>query len=268
MVRSIALTLLGFIALLGTSHAAVLITIDDEGRTQMDVFDNQVYYHLEDGRLEIIVDLKHNLCSLISHDNQVHIEGKCDEAHKDMEAAVSEMMKQQGIDRDQMMAMRKMMAKNRPQAIEIKPAGSETIAEYVSDCFDLSKTRSMCVSKKVMTLIGREFDYKKMITLMRQFDGGMMGREPSAADKAEIELRKKGYVMKDVDLMSGMPNAGMLQMMPEAARKQIMAQFQQSGAQPMGTRVIKVEENGKFKPQMPDYPKKSMREFAKYMMSQ
>lgn len=267
MIRSIVLTLLGLIALLGTSHAAVLITIDDQGATQMDVFDNQVYYHLEGGNLESRIDLNTNTCSMFFHEYQVQIESKCDQAQKEMDAAMSASLQQQGMSREQIMAMQKMMAQNRPQTIEIEPAGSATIAGYSTECFSLGDTRRMCISAAVTALIEREFSFKKMITLMRQFEGGMMGREPSAADKAEQQLWEKGYVMKDVDLASAMPNADLLQMMPEAARQQMMQQLRQSGAKPEGTVVVKVEKNATFTPDAPNYPKKSMRDFAEQMMS-
>lgn len=128
MIQTIAIALFGLITLMGTSEAAVRITLDDQGNTSTDVFDNQVYYHLENGNLDMRIDLKTNMCSLFLHDQRVHIEGKCDEAQKDMETAMSDVMKQQGISREQMMAMRKMMAQNRPQRAEIKAAGTETIA--------------------------------------------------------------------------------------------------------------------------------------------
>ncbi len=213
------------------------------------------------------INLKTNMCSMFLHEHRVQIESKCDEAKKEMEAAMSEAMEQQGMTREQMIAMRKMMTQNQPQNIEIKPAGSETIAKQPSDCYALGETRRMCISAAVTALIEREFSFKKMFSVMRQFEGGMMGREPLAADKAEQKLREKGYVMKDVDLESGMPNAGMLRMLPEAARKKMMEQFKASGAKPAGRVVVNVEKNAKFTPTIPDYPKKSMREFAQQMMN-
>ena len=95
--QSIALTLFGLIALIGTSEAAVLITIDEQGSTETDVFDNQVYYHLENGTLDSRIDLKTNTCSMFLHEHRVHLESKCDEAQKEMEAAMSEALQQQGI---------------------------------------------------------------------------------------------------------------------------------------------------------------------------
>ncbi len=268
MIRLIACAFLGLITLLGTSQAAVLITIEHQGRVETDVFENQVYYHLEDGNLDYRVDLNTNTCSMFLHEQQIRIESKCDEAQKEMEAAMSESLEKQGMTREEVMAMRKMMDQHRPQNIEIKPAGSETIARQPSDCYALGETRRMCISAAVTSLIEREFSLKKMVFMMRQFGKGMMGREPSAADKAEQKLREKGYVMKDVDLESGMPNAGLLKMLPEAARKKMMAQFKASGAKPTGRVVVKVEKNATFTPIVPDYPKKSMREFAQQMMNQ
>ncbi|WP_143309945.1 hypothetical protein [Candidatus Entotheonella palauensis] len=266
MLQSIALMLLGFIALTATSDAAVMITMDDQGRTSTDVFDNQVYYHLEDGNLDMRIDLKTNTCSMFLHDERVHVEGKCDEAQKEMEAAMSEALKQQGMTREHMLAMQKMMQQHRQPGADIKPAGSETIAGYEATCYQMSATRKMCISEAVTTLISREFSLKKIIRLMRQLTGGPFGREASAADQAEQQLREKGYVMKDVDTASGMPNAGMLNMLPEEARKQIMAQLRQSGVKPTGRVVVNIEKNAKFTPQVPNYPKKSIREFANFMM--
>ena len=124
----------------------------------------------------------------------------------------------------------------------------------------------MCISAAVTALINREFRLKKMITWMRQFQGKLFGRKPSEEEEAEQKLREQGYVMKDVDLMSAMPNAGLMRMMPEAARKQMMDQLQQSGVKPQGTVVVKIEKNATFTPNMPNYPKKSIREFAGRMM--
>lgn len=162
MIQTIAIALFGLITLMGTSEAAVRITLDDQGNTSTDVFDNQVYCHLENGNLDMRIDLKTNMCSLFLHDQRVHIEGKCDEAQKDMETAMSDVMKQQGISREQMMAMRKMMAQNRPQRAEIKAAGTETIAGYQATCFQMSSTRTMCISNAVTALISREFNFKKL----------------------------------------------------------------------------------------------------------
>ncbi len=264
MIQSMALALFGLIALMGTSHAAVLITMEDRGNTTTDVFDNQVYYHLENGNLDMRIDLNTNTCSMFIHDQRMHIESKCDEAQKEMEAAASDMLKQQGMDREQIMAMRKMMAQNRQQRVDIKPAGSETIAGYKAECYHMSPTRTMCVSAAVTALINREFSFKKMVTLARQFSGGPFGAEPSDEDQAEHKLQEKGYPMKDVDIE--MPNAGLLRMMPEAARKKMMEQFRQSGAEPEGRMVVKIDKNAKFTPVVPNYPKKSMREFARLMM--
>ncbi len=267
MIRSFALALIGLIAVLTTGHAAVLITIENRGGTETEVFDNQVFYQLENGNLVNLINLKTNTCSMFLHEHQIRIEGKCDEAKKEMEAAMSESMEKQGITREQMMAMQKMMAQNRPQTIDIKPTGAETIAKQPSDCYALGETRRMCISAAVTALIEREFSFKKMISVMRQFEGGLMGREPSAADKAEMELRRKGYVMKDVDLETGIPNIGALRALPEAVRKQMMEKFQQSGGEMAGRTVVSVETNAKFTPTIPDYPKKTMREFAQQMMS-
>ncbi len=264
--QSIALTLFGLIALIGTSEAAVLITIDKQGSTATDVFDNQVYYHLENGNVGSRIDLKTNTCSMFLHEHRVHIESKCDEAHKEMEAAMSKALTQQGMGREQMMAMQKLMAQTRQPRVAITPAGSETIAGYPTACYHMSPTRTMCISAAVTALINREFRLKKMVTWMRQFQGKLFGRKPSEEEEAEQKLREQGYVMKDVDLMSAMPNAGLVRMMPEAARKQMMDQLRQSGATPQGTVVVKIEKNATFTPNMPNYPKKSIREFAGRMM--
>jgi hypothetical protein len=45
-----------------------------------------------------------------------------------------------------------------------------------------------------------------------------------------------------------------------------MDQLQQSEAKPTGRVVVKIEKNASFTPKMPDYPKKSIREFASLMM--
>jgi hypothetical protein len=63
-----------------------------------------------------------------------------------------------------------------------------------------------------------------------------------------------------------MPNAGLFQMLPEEMRRQMMDQLQQSEAKPTGRVVVKIEKNASFTPKMPDYPKKSIREFASLMM--
>ncbi len=266
MIQALALALFGLITLVGTSDAAVRIILDDQGHTETDVFDNQVYYHLENGNLDMRIDLKTNICSLFLHDQRVHIEGKCDEAQKDMDAAVSDVLKQQGISREQMLAMRKMMMQNRPQRATIKAAGSETIAGYQATCYQMSATRTMCVSEAVTTLISREFNFKKMVSLMRKLTKGPFGQKPSEADEAERQIREKGYVVKDVDLTAVMPNAGIMQALPEAARKKMMDQLQRSGAKPVGRVAVKIEKNAKFTPRVPAYPKKSMRELANLMM--
>ena len=264
MLRSIAFTLIGLIALAGASHAAVLITINDNGRTATDVFDNQVYYHLEDGKLAMRMDLNTNTCSMFLHDQGVHVEGKCDEAQKEMEAAMAEMFKQQGIDQSQVAAMRKMMQPQRPAGADIQPAGSETVAGYKADCYRIGASRTMCVSEAVMALINREFSFQKMVEMRGPWRGGPFQSEPSEAEKAEHKLRAKGYLMKEVDRQGGMPGA--LQNLPEAVRKQIMAQMQQSGHKPTGRMVVNIEKNATFTPELPNYPKKSIREFASMMM--
>ncbi|WP_143301599.1 hypothetical protein [Candidatus Entotheonella palauensis] len=266
MLQSIALILFGLITLVGTSHAAVLITFDDQGHTSTDVFDNQVYYHLEDGNLDMRIDLKTNTCSMFLHDQRIHVEGKCDEAQKEIDTAMSDALKQQGMTREQVLAMRKMMQQHRQQDADIKPAGSETIAGYQATCYQMSPTRKMCISEAVNTLISREFNLKKMVRLMRQMTGGPFGREASKMDQAEQKLREKGYVMKDVDIEGGMPNAGMLKMLPEEARKRIMGQLQQAGAKPTGRVVVNIEKNASFTPKVPNYPRKSIREFTSLMM--
>jgi hypothetical protein len=107
-----------------------------------------------------------------------------------------------------------------------------------------------------------------MAELMRSLSGGPFGQDFSDMDQAEQKLREQGYVMKDVNRGSAMPNASMLQMLPENVRKQMMDQLQQSDAKPTGRVVVKIEKNGSFTPQMPNYPKKSAREFANIMMRQ
>jgi hypothetical protein len=258
--------LFGLIAFIGTGNAAVLITIDDQGHTATDVFDNQVYYHLEDDNLTVHIDLKTNMCSMFLHDNRVQIEGKCDEAQKDMEAAMTAMFSRQGMSREDMVAMRKMMTPHRPQDADIKPVAAETIAGYKAACYQMSRSRQMCISEAVTALISREFSFKKMVGLMGQWTEGPFGRDISEADKAEQKLREQGYVMKDINLKSDMPNAGLLQMLPEEMRRQMMDQLQQSEAKPTGRVVVKIEKNASFTPKMPDYPKKSIREFASLMM--
>ncbi len=268
VLQSIALMLFGLVALMGTGEAAVLITLDDRGNTTTDVFDNQVYYQLENGNLHMRIDLNTNTCSMFLHDQRVHIEGKCDEAQKEMEAVMSDVLKQQGMNREQMLAMRQMMNQDRPPHTGIKPTGSETIAGYKAECYLTSPTRTLCISEAITALISREFNFKKMVGLMRQLTRGPFGQEPSEADKAERQLREKGYVVKDLDVADAMPNADMLRMLPEETRKQIMAQLQQSGAKPEGRVAVKIEKNAKFTPEVPDFPKKSMREFANLMMRQ
>jgi len=46
-----------------------------------------------------------------------------------------------------------------------------------------------------------------------------------------------------------------------------MEQLRQSRAEPTGWVVVRIEKNASFTPNMPDYPKKSIREFARLMMS-
>lgn len=218
MIRSITLMLLAFVALLGTTHAAVRITIDNKGRTETEVFGDQTYSQYEDEQMSFYVNLTTNTCLAVLHDQRMLVTYPCDNVKGEMEAYTDEMLKQQGMTREQMMAIRQQMAGNRPQNVEMKPAGTETIAGYVSECVHMG-TGTMCTSAKVMALIDREFDMKKMISFMGQFEGSMMG-EPSAEDKAKRKLWEKGYLMKDISLE--MPNAGMLSMLPEETRKKMM----------------------------------------------
>ena len=53
----------------------------------------------------------------------------------------------------------------------------------------------------------------------------------------------------------------------EDMHKQRMEQLRQSRAEPTGWVVVRIEKNASFTPNMPDYPKKSIREFARLMMS-
>ena len=266
MLQSIALMLLSLAAFIGASNAAVLITIDNQGKTATDVFDNQAYYHFEDGDLSMRLDFKRNVCSMFLHEERVHIESKCDKVAQDMEAIMDDMLKQQGMRREDMAMMRKMMEQQRPSKMEIKPAGSETIAGYETSCYQINASRTMCVSEAVMALIGREISFKKMAEVMGQWTKGPFRRQPSGADQAMQQLWEKGYVMKDIDLQGGMPNAGALRMLPEAVRQKMMAQLQQAGGKPTGRVVVKVEKNAEFTPKLPTYPKKSIREFAGMMM--
>lgn len=267
MLQAIALMLFGLISFMGIGNAAVLITSDDQGKTATDVFDNQVYYRLEDGNLLMRIDLKKNRCSMFIHEENVQIEDKCDDLQKNMESAMSSMLEQQGLNREAMTAMRQMMAQRHQQEAKITPAGAETIAGYQAACYQMSATRTMCISEDVMKLISREFDVKKMGEIMRHMSGGPMDHELFKMDEAEHKLREQGYVMKDVDQGNAMPNANMIQMLPEDVRKQMMEQMQQSAGQPTGQVVVNIEKDGNFVPEMPNYPKKSIREFANSMMS-
>ncbi|MEM7209685.1 MAG: hypothetical protein AAF434_17835 [Pseudomonadota bacterium] len=239
-------------------HASIVVTTDDRGRQQVEIFDSGTLTSLEDGQLSFIYDKGD--CQFFDHQQRVSVRDKCAELPKKFAAASEKMMAAMGITKEQLAAMRNMQGG--ASEFKLEKAGSSTVAGYKVECYKGSATNEICLSKKLLDEIAKEVDVAEIEAAFSGF-ANPMGDNPEFA--ARQELSRQGFIMKDVDLE--MPNSGLMSFLPADQLEKLMQEFLDSGAEPEGEVVVSVERDVQVDYRVPDYRKVSVEEYFQMMMA-
>ncbi len=159
--------------------SAVVITENVDGETVTQIFNNGMYFMIEDGQLQARINSRNDQILMINHEFDVYYEGKIDDMLKGISDALKEAFEKQFADmpaevREQMQAMmRSIDQRSREGKVTHQKGDSTTIAGHKSEKHTVlvndNVFSEIWVSDAVYDMIKKEFDPAYLRRWHKQF---------------------------------------------------------------------------------------------------
>ena len=195
-------------------NAAVVLTSKTKDGEQTSMFQNNTMVTVEHGQTRMIVQQKSNTCTTFNHQSKKYMQMDC----KKLMGMFNQMTT--GI-MDMANAMVPPEMRQSANAQQIPPldlvkAGSGKYQGYSIDKYQIKIGPDVAmeywVSKEVLAMVAKEFDYKKFDALFAKNEPTPDGSDPMAMVKAQIDkkeksLEDKGMILKRISYLEKGPKA-------------------------------------------------------------
>lgn len=230
----------------GLSHAGIVIQVQDGNERTVQYFEDGRFLLVQDGRPGFGIE-PDGTCWFVAEGQRV--EGSCQEMTESIEGFQQRMM--EAMPEEQRRIMQQMMATGRPQQVpEVVDAGTEQIANFDCQCWQVGTSRTVCISEDLQSKINKEMNNRYFADMQQRLGGSALMDKMGMSDPTEDavgKLAKQGFVMKDVQAVTGIPgmNTAMLQFLPANKRAEIMKQMNLGADGAIeGPTVVSVDTNG------------------------
>lgn len=249
---------------------AVQIIGDDDGTSFAEIYQDDHFLRLENGRL--IQRYHDGDCLIADEQTGDYIEGDCGDIAEKISAAITQKMTEfqqqyDGMDPGQMAAYKQMMRQHQGDE-QLKESGKGEVAGFPTIRYTVG-SREISISPKLLSLIKKEMNYKQYLKSASEFEAAfsqakVFGGDEDKTQAAENELAKTGYVVKITDAAAvGGMNSMMLKFLPPEKRKEMMAN---AGDATVVLRVTSVKtDKVKLKNYRPDGEQVSIDDFLNRM---
>lgn len=184
-----------------------VISKGTDGTEEIQYFANNKAATYTDGQIDALVDVKTSTITMFMHEQSAYMTMTAKELEDRMKMA--QKMMDQSMDNPQAKAyMDAMKQKMKNMKVTMKKTGTKKIAgyscvEYVLEVKNQDSNATVCVSKEVMDLVEKDFNAKKLSSMLKSNLAGDNGIE-NPIDKEVEKLEQEGFPLFEKTVINSM----------------------------------------------------------------